>query len=96
MPASEVSADSRDAWQAIVVGTSSSVFAVYQELLLTDVLSAQALEQRRHLLRLWVSPPPPDRPLPEAFAELFDSVDAGSRGGIHVPGYKLTTPFDGE
>ena len=64
-------------------------------LLMHDCMS-QALDQRRHLLRLWVSPPPPDRPLPEAFAELFDSVEAGSRGGIHVPGFRLTTPFDGE
>ena len=64
-------------------------------LLIAD-FTLQALDQRRHLLRLWVSPPPPDRPLPEAFAELFDSVEVGARGGIHVPGYKLTTPFDGE
>ena len=56
----------------------------------------QDLEERRHLLRLWVAPPAPDRPLPDAFAELFDSTEAGNRGGIHVPGFKLTTPFDGE
>ena len=64
--------------------------------MLTDECMVQALDHRRHLLRLWVSPPPPDRPLPEAFAELFDSVKVGARGGIHVPGFKLTTPFDGE
>jgi hypothetical protein len=54
------------------------------------------LERRRHLFRLWVSPPAPDRPLPPDFAELFDSVEPGSRGGITVPGQRLCTPLDGE
>ena len=63
---------------------------------LVSSMCAQELDQRRHLLRLWVCPPPPDRPLPPAFAELFDTVEVGKRRGIHVPGYKLTTPFDGE
>lgn len=53
-------------------------------------------DRRRHLFRLWVSPPAPDRPLPPDFAELFGGVEPGNRGGITVPGQKLCTPLDGE
>jgi len=42
-------------------------------------------EKKRHLLRLWLSPPN-GRPLPEAFAERYGNVTPGIRGGIHVPG----------
>ena len=42
-------------------------------------------ELKRHLLRLWLSPPN-GRPLPEAFAERYGNVIPGQRGGIHVPG----------
>jgi len=40
---------------------------------------------KRHLLRLWVSPPN-GRPLPECFSERYGSVEPGKRGGINVPG----------
>jgi len=84
-------------WQTVADVMLCSRLAVKScSTLLMHGCMLQALDQRRHLLRLWVSPPPPDRPLPEAFAELFDSVEAGARGGIHVPGFRLTTPFDGE
>lgn len=52
--------------------------------------------ERRHLFRLWVAPPAPDRPLPPDYAELFGSTEEGNRGGITVPGQKLCTPLDGE
>ena len=58
-------------------------------------LPEQELERRRHLLRLWVSPGN-ERPLPEAYAELYGSVTVGNRGGIRVPGYSLTIPLEAE
>lgn len=41
--------------------------------------------RKRHLLRLWLSPPN-GRPLPAVFAERYGSVTVGERGGIRVPG----------
>jgi len=52
-------------------------------------------ERRRHLLRLWLSPPN-GRPLPAVFAERYGSVEVGQRGGIRVPGTELVTPLDAE
>jgi hypothetical protein len=40
-------------------------------------------DQKRHLLRLWLSVPG-DRPLPEIFASRFGSVEIGNRGGIAI------------
>lgn len=50
-------------------------------------------EQRRHLLRLWLSVPG-DRPLPDVFAQRFNSTTIGARGGILVPGTELKAPLD--
>jgi Taurine catabolism dioxygenase TauD, TfdA family len=52
-------------------------------------------ERKRHLLRLWLSPPN-GRPLPEVFAERYGSVNVGRRGGIQVPGTLLVTPLEAE
>lgn len=52
-------------------------------------------ERKRHLLRLWLSPPN-GRPLPAVFAERYGSVEVGRRGGIRVPGARLVTPLDAE
>ena len=41
------------------------------------------LENRRHLLRLWLSTPG-DRPLPDCFAERFGTTTIGDRGGIVI------------
>jgi len=38
-------------------------------------------ERKRHLLRLWVSPPS-GRPLPPAYADRYGSIVPGARGGI--------------
>jgi hypothetical protein len=38
-------------------------------------------ERRRHLLRLWLSPPGA-RPLPPSFAQRYGSLEPGNRGGI--------------
>ncbi|KIZ05655.1 hypothetical protein MNEG_2302 [Monoraphidium neglectum] len=44
------------------------------------------VDQRRHLLRLWLAPAV-DRPLPESYKEIYGgSVEVGNRGGIHVEG----------
>lgn len=44
------------------------------------------IDQRRHLLRLWLAPPA-ERPLPESYKEIYGgSVEIGNRGGIHVEG----------
>ena len=40
-----------------------------------------APEKRRHLLRLWLSPPG-DRALPECFRQRYGSIEVGNRGGI--------------
>lgn len=66
--------------------------ACFTEALLTH---AQELENRRHLLRLWVAPSN-DRPLPEEYAELWDSVEPGKRGGIYIGGTPLTVPLEAE
>jgi hypothetical protein len=45
--------------------------------------------RHRHLLRLWMAPPE-GRPLPDVFAPRYGSVTPGDRGGIIVPGTKLS------
>ena len=52
-------------------------------------------ERHRHLLRLWVAPPEA-RPLPEVFAPRYGSVAPGARGGIVVPGTRLTVVLEAE
>jgi hypothetical protein len=49
-------------------------------------------ERKRHLLRLWLCPPD-GRPLPPAYAQRYGSVEIGNRGGIVVPGTRLTAPL---
>jgi len=50
-------------------------------------------ERKRHLLRLWLCPPN-GRPLPAVFADRYGGVEIGNRGGIVVPGVKMTTPME--
>jgi hypothetical protein len=50
-------------------------------------------EDRRHLLRLWLSCPG-DRPLPDCFAERYGRTTIGDRGGVMVPGTQLHAPLD--
>jgi hypothetical protein len=52
-------------------------------------------ERKRHLLRLWLAPAKA-RPLPPVFAERYDSVIPGQRGGIAVPGMRYTVPWNVE
>lgn len=61
----------------------------------TCTAAAQEVANRRHLLRLWVAPPN-DRPLPEEYAELWDSTEPGRRGGIHIGDTPLTVPLEAE
>jgi hypothetical protein len=49
--------------------------------------------RKRHLLRLWLAPATA-RPLPPVFAERYGSVVPGDRGGVVVPGTRLTVPWD--
>lgn len=49
-------------------------------------------EKRRHLLRLWLSPPD-GIALPQAFAGLYGSVEPGNRGGVTVPDMKPVVPL---
>jgi hypothetical protein len=49
--------------------------------------------RKRHLLRLWLCPPD-GRPLPDCFAPRYGSVEIGRRGGILVPGTRLTVPLE--
>src|SRR5580704_12193650 len=50
------------------------------------------VERKRHLLRLWLSPPGA-RPLPSVFAESYGGVTIGDRGGIICKGTRLHAPL---
>lgn len=50
---------------------------------------------RRHLLRLWLAVPGA-RELPPVFGQRYGSLTVGDRGGIVVPGTRLTVAFPGE
>ena len=50
-------------------------------------------ENRRHLLRLWLSLPG-DRPLPPNFAQRYGSIEIGNRGGIITAETRLHAPLD--
>jgi len=50
------------------------------------------VERKRHLLRLWLSPPGA-RPLPPVFAECYGSLTIGDRGGIICKGTRLHVPL---
>jgi Taurine catabolism dioxygenase TauD, TfdA family len=49
-------------------------------------------ERRRHLLRLWLSPPGA-RPLPPVFAECYGDITIGDRGGIICKATRLHAPL---
>jgi hypothetical protein len=49
--------------------------------------------RRRHLLRLWLACPGA-RELPPAFSARYGSLTVGDRGGIIVPGTRLTVPLE--
>jgi len=49
--------------------------------------------QRRHLLRLWLSPDG-DRELPECFVQRYGSIEIGDRGGIITEHTVLSAPID--
>jgi hypothetical protein len=49
--------------------------------------------QRRHLLRLWLSPEG-DRELPKCFEQRYGSIEIGNRGGIITENTVLTAPID--
>ena len=48
--------------------------------------------RKRHLLRLWLSPPGA-RPLPPVFAECYGDITIGDRGGIICKGTRLHAPL---
>ena len=48
--------------------------------------------RKRHLLRLWLSPPDV-RPLPPVFAECYGSIAVGDRGGIICKGTRPHAPL---
>ena len=50
-------------------------------------------EERRHLLRLWLSMAG-DRELPPCFAERYGSIEIGNRGGIVTAETRLHAPID--
>jgi len=49
-------------------------------------------ERKRHLLRLWLSPPD-GRPLPDVYAERYGSTKSGDRGGIICKDTRLCVPI---
>jgi len=49
--------------------------------------------QRRHLMRLWLSPQG-DRPLPPVFTHRYGSLEVGDRGGIIPANTRLHAPLD--
>ncbi len=50
-------------------------------------------DERRHLLRLWLSLPG-DRPLPPCFTQRYGSIEIGARGGIVTPETTLQIELD--
>jgi hypothetical protein len=52
-------------------------------------------ERHRHLLRMWLAPPEA-RPLPDAFAPRYGSVEPGARGGIVLKGTTFKVPLEAE
>ena len=50
-------------------------------------------EDRRHLLRLWLSIDG-DRPLPTCFQQRYGSIEIGNRGGIITKKTRLHAPLD--
>jgi hypothetical protein len=50
------------------------------------------VERKRHLLRLWLSPPGA-RALPPVFAECYGGITPGDRGGIICEGTRLHAPL---
>ena len=50
---------------------------------------------RRHLLRLWVSPAQ-DRALPEIYSSLWGNIEPGNRGGLKGFGAEPTIPLEAE
>jgi hypothetical protein len=50
-------------------------------------------ERKRHLLRLWLAAPQA-RPLPPIYADRWESITIGARGGVTVPGTKLHAPLE--
>jgi hypothetical protein len=51
--------------------------------------------RKRHLLRLWLAPETA-RPLPPVFAERYGTVTQRERGGVEVPGLRLSIPWESE
>ena len=50
--------------------------------------------KRRYLLRLWLAVPGA-RPLPPVFTQRYGSIEIGDRGGILVPGTRLSVDLEG-
>ena len=59
----------------------------------TGFLDWNEANERRHLLRLWLSLAN-DRPLPECFKQRYGSIEVGNRGGIVTECSKLHAPLD--
>lgn len=55
----------------------------------------QDINQRRHLLRLWLAPED-SQPLPERYAELWGVVTPGNREGIQIERFKECIPLEAE
>lgn len=56
---------------------------------------AQEQHRKRHLLRLWISPPN-DRELPQVYQPLWGSITPGQRGGIWGMTAQPTVPLEAE
>ncbi len=59
----------------------------------TAFIDAPEPGERRHLLRLWLSPDG-DRPLPKCFEQRYGSIEIGNRGGILTGSTRLKAPID--
>ena len=53
------------------------------------------VDQKRHLLRLWLSPSE-ERPLPEYYIDMQGSVEVGTRGGIRTEGQVESISLEAE
>ncbi len=59
----------------------------------TAFLDSPDPAQRRHMMRLWLSPQG-DRPLPPVFTQRYGSLEVGDRGGIITANTRLHAPLD--
>lgn len=79
-------------WSGVLFSMLNMYIQIYN--LFACLQDHEAVHQRRHLLRLWISPQD-NRPLPEEYASLWNSTQPGQRGGFSAD-RNMTVPLEAE